>query len=129
MAWVILVNFYLAVLLAVAGGLAVLIRPELVFPEIMQIYGPLTRNLLIIVFYLVAIEFLLWMFCFRRSGYLEALIMGGLLLMSALGIPFYSKVNGLSISVPLVGGMIYCGLSHVLYFVYAYLYWRDKSER
>lgn len=123
------INFYLAVLLSVVGGGVVLIRPQLVFPEVMQIYGPLARNLLIVVFYLVMIQLLLWTFRYRRSGYLEALLMGGVLLMSALGIPFYSRINDLPVSLPLVLGMAYCGLSHILYFVYAYLYWREKDER
>lgn len=122
-------NFYLSVLLSVIGGGVVLLRPDSVFPEVMQIYGPLARNLLIVVFYLVAIQLVLWAFCYRRSGYLEALIMGGVFLMSALGIPFYSWVNDLPVSLTLVWGMAYCGLSHILYFVYAYLYWRDKDER
>ncbi|GAB6068717.1 hypothetical protein JCM13664_20380 [Methylothermus subterraneus] len=122
-------NFYVAVLLSVVGGLLTLLKPDWVFPEIMQIYGPLTRNLLIIVFYLVVTQILLWAFRYRQSGYLEALLMGGMLLMSALGIPFYSQINGLPVNLALVLGLAYCGLSHVLYFAYAYLYWRDKEER
>ncbi|MCX8049460.1 MAG: hypothetical protein N3A55_07350 [Methylohalobius sp.] len=123
---VIWINFYLAVLLSVIGGAIVLVKPDLIFPEIMQIYGPLARNLLIIVLYLLVFQLLLWAFCYRRSGYLEALIMGGALLIAALGIPFYSHVNGLPISLPLVLGMAYCGLSHLLYFAYAYLHFRDE---
>lgn len=121
-------NFYLSVLLSVAGGIAVLFKQTLAFPEMFLIHGPLARNLLVIVFYLVVIQLILWALRYRRSGYLEALFMGGLMLMAAVGIPFYSKVNGLPLSFILVSALTYCGISHLIYFIYAYLHFREREE-
>ncbi|BCX82479.1 hypothetical protein MIT9_P2065 [Methylomarinovum caldicuralii] len=120
-------NFYLAVLVSVVGGIAVLFKPSLVFPQLLQSYGPLARNLLLIVFYLVVIQLIMWAFRYRHSGYLEALFMGCLMLMAAVGIPFYSEINGLPRSPVLVGALTYCGISHLIYFIYAYLYCRDPE--
>ncbi|GAB4361983.1 MAG: hypothetical protein Kow0060_17960 [Methylohalobius crimeensis] len=125
---VIRINFYISVLISVVGGLFVLLKPGLVFPEMMQIYGPLGRNLLVIVFYLVAIQFLLWMFRYHHKDYLEALFMGALFLLAAAGIPFYSRINGIPLSVPLVIGLTYCGVSHLLYFGDTYMRTRKSSK-
>lgn len=115
------INFDFAVLFSVIGGMLILFKPDLIFPEIMQIYGPLIRNLRLIGFYLVASQSLLWAFRYRRNGYLEALFMGGLLLLVAVGIPFYSKVNELPVSYSFILGLAYCGLSQIMYFAAAYM--------
>lgn len=121
MRWLIQANFYFSVLLSVVGGIVVLFKPTFIFTEIMQIYGPLSRNLLLIIFYLVAIQFLLWIFRYRGSGYLEALFVGALFLMTAIGIPVYSRINGLPSSMELITALSYFGLSHVIYFIDTYM--------
>ncbi len=114
-------NFYLSVLLSVVGGIVVLFKPTFIFTEMMQIYEPLSRNLLLIIFYLVAIQFLLWIFHYRGSCYLEALFVGVLFLMTAVGVPVYSRINGLPLSMELITALSYFGLSHVIYFIDTYM--------
>ncbi|HEB78611.1 MAG TPA: hypothetical protein ENI90_08795 [Methylothermaceae bacterium] len=118
-------NFFLAVLISILGGIAVLMQPELVFPEWIHILGPTARNLLLVVFYLVAIQALLLVFRYRNQGYLEALFMGGLFLLAAVGMPWYSEINEIPLSIPLILGLVYCGVSHLLYFLYAYRHYRS----
>ncbi len=113
-------NFHFAVGLAIAGGTVILLRPTLVFPEIGYLYGPLVRNLLLVIFYLVILDALLWALRYRCQGYLEALFMGGVFLIAASGIPLYSRINGIPINLSFIAGLTYCGISHLLYFLLAY---------
>jgi len=113
-------NFHAAVLIALAGGVAVLIHPQLLFPEITQRHDPLARNLLLIVFYLVAIQAMALAFRHRHHGHVDALFMGGLLLIAALGVPLYSYRNEIPLRPPLVVGLAYCGISQLLYFFHVH---------
>ncbi len=120
------INFQLAVLVSIIGGIGVLLKPESILPEILQLYGPLTRNLLLVIGYLVVMQVLLWLIR-RRSGYFEALLMGAVFLLTALGIPFYSYVNGIPLNLPLLTVLGYLGLSHLTYFAWGYGRLRDQE--
>jgi hypothetical protein len=119
------INFQLAVLVSILGGVGVLLKPELIFSEVLQLYGPLTRNLLLVIGYLVVMQVLL--FIFRQGGYFEALVIGVVFLLTALGIPFYSYVNGIPLNLPLLTALAYCGLSHLAYFAWSYGRLRDQG--
>jgi hypothetical protein len=109
-------NFYLAVWLSIAGGIAALNFPDFVIPDDDGMYGPLRNNFLIVIGYLLFSQIGLWYFRYLRGSRIEALIMAYTFFVTAAGAKFYGAVNNLPVSDIFVGAMLYFAFSHGLYY-------------
>lgn len=109
-------NFHLSVWLSILGGITALNFPEFIVPDDDGFYGPLRNNILIAVGYLLAGQIGLWYLRYLKGSRLEAVVMAYTFLATAAGAKFYSEINGLPISNLFIGILLYCGVSHGLYY-------------
>jgi hypothetical protein len=72
--------------------------------------------LVVVTGYFAVAQLLLWIFRYRKNGYIEALIMGILLPLVAAGMAYYSSAHFIPVSDILLFAMVYVGVSHLLYF-------------
>ena len=116
------INFHLSAWLSIIGGAVVLYEPSWTFPDPENILGPIRNNLVVVIGYLAVAQLLLWIFRYRKNGYVEALVMGILFPLVAGGMVYYSSAHFVPVSDILLFAMVYIGVSHFLYF-----FWGNKT--
>lgn len=109
-------NFHLSVWISIVGGIIALNFPDFIVPDGDSLYGPLRNNLLIAVGYLLAGQIGLWYVRYLRGSRLEAVIMAYTFLATAAGAKFYGAINGMPVSPVFLGILLYCSVSHGLYY-------------
>ena len=109
-------NFTLSVWIMIVNGIAVLFNPHLLFSDSLELYGPLIRNLGLVMLYLAIAELILWYARYSRNGHREALFAGGFIVITVIGIRFYSMVNHLPFNNIALFIGLYVGLSHLFYY-------------
>lgn len=109
-------NFHISVWISILGGLVALNAPDLIIPDDEGFQGPLRNNLLIAIGYLLVGQIGLWLFRYLRESRLEAAVMAYTFIATAAGAKFYGAINGLPISNVFLGILLYCGISHGLYY-------------
>jgi hypothetical protein len=110
-------NFHFSVWFSIIGGVWLLNFPDFIVPAVYEMYGPLSRNFMIVVGYLVFSQVGLWYLRYLKGSRLEALFMGCTFVLTATGAEFYGMVNSLPVNDRFALALTYVGLSHGLYYL------------
>ncbi len=111
----------LGMLVALVGTIASFFKPDLLFSETMQLYGPLKNNLVFVLIYICITEIALFFFQFYKIIVYESLGVGLILVLIAFGTQFYSEINQLPFNPTIFAGCIFIAICHIVYYG-AYLY-------
>ena len=111
------INFHFSVWLTIIGGIWLFNDPNWFLDDPENLYGPIKNNLLIVMIYLVISQLACWFLRYtRKTGRLEALLIGLIVLLVAAGMKFYAHINALPLHDWLPFALAYIGVSHILYF-------------
>jgi hypothetical protein len=109
------VNFYISVIVLIAGCFSSISRSYSFFEFNEELYGALDNNLRMIMFYLALTEVVILGYCFFRKNF-QVMIPAGFFLILMIGsMEFYSEINAVEIDDHFPLFFLYTGLSHIFY--------------
>lgn len=106
----------LSMLAGLSGTIISILRPELLFSETMQMYGPIKNNLVFIWLYIGITEVALFILQFYKQIINESLIFGLIMILVAFGTIFYSQINQLPFSIPMFVLCLTIATGHLIYY-------------
>jgi hypothetical protein len=109
------VNFYISVIVLIAGGILSVTGSYSIFKFNEELYGALDNNLRMIMVYLAMTESVILGYCFLRKNYRVMIPVGFFLLMMIGSMKFYSEINAITIDENFPLFFLYTGLSHILF--------------
>lgn len=126
--WIIEINFFISVIVLIAGGILSISDDGSIFEFNVDLYGPLANNLRMMLIYLAFTEVFLCIGCwllgktqfFILSGFSLALLTGSLRV--------YSIINDIEVDPDLSIFFTYTGLSHIAYGLTAYILKSNPSD-
>jgi len=113
------VNFYIAVIVLIAGGILSVSGSYSIFEFNVDLYGALDNNLRMIMVYLAITESVILGYCFLRKNFQVMIPMGFFLILMIASMEFYSEINSIEIDENFPLFFLYTGISHILYGVMA----------
>jgi hypothetical protein len=115
------VNFYLSVVVLMAGGILSISENVSVFEFNVDLYGPLANNLRMILVYLALTEVFLCIGCFLLNKPQFFILIGLSLVLMIGSLEVYGMVNDIEIDPNLSIFFAYTGLSHIAFGLLAYM--------
>lgn len=113
------VNFYISVIVLIAGGILSVSGSYSFFEFNEDLYGALDNNLRLIMVYLAITETVILGYCFFRKNFQVMIPVGFFLILMIGSMEFYRQINGIEIDEHFPLFFLYTGLSHILFGVIA----------
>ena len=113
------VNFYISVIVLIAGGLLSVSGSYSIFEFNEDLYGALDNNLRMIMVYLAVTEIVILIYCFLRKNFQVMIPVGFFLILMIGSMEFYGEINTIEIDENFPLFFFYTGLSHILFGVMA----------
>lgn len=113
------VNFYIAVIVLIAGGILSVSGSYSFFEFNEDLYGALDNNLRMIMVYLAITESVILGYCFLRKNFQAMIPVGFFLILMIGSMEFYSEINSIEIDQNFPLFFLYTGISHILFGVMA----------
>lgn len=113
------VNFYISVMVLIAGGMSSGLGDYSLFEFNDELYGALENNLRLIMIYLAMTESSIIGYCLYRQNFQVMIPVGFFLIMMIGSIEFYGEINSIEIDEKFPLFFLYTGLSHILFGVLA----------
>ena len=121
------VNFYISVIVLIAGGMLSVSGSYSIFEFNEDLYGALDNNLRMIMVYLAVTEIVILIYCFLRKNFQVMIPVGFFLILMIGSMEFYGDINTIEIDENFPLFFFYTGLSHILFGVMAGIE-RNKTE-
>jgi uncharacterized membrane protein len=121
------VNFYISVIVLIAGGMLSVSGSYSIFEFNEDLYGALDNNLRMIMVYLAVTEIVILIYCFLRKNFQVMIPVGFFLILMIGSMKFYGEINTIEIDENFPLFFFYTGLSHILFGVMAGIE-RNKTE-
>ena len=121
------VNFYISVIVLIAGGMLSASGSYSFFEYNEDLYGALDNNLRMIMVYLAVTEIVILIYCFSRKNFQVMMPVGFFLILMIGSMEFYGEINTIEIDENFPLFFFYTGLSHILFGVMAGIE-RKKTE-
>jgi hypothetical protein len=115
------VNFYLSVVVLIAGCILSISENASIFEFNVDLYGPLANNLRMILVYLALTEVFLCIGCFLLNKPQFFILIGLSLVLMIGSLEIYGMVNDIEIDPNLSIFFAYIGLSHIAFGLLAYM--------
>jgi hypothetical protein len=109
------VNFYISVIVLIAGGMLSVSGSYSIFEFNEELYGALDNNLRMIMVYLAMTESVILGYCFFRNNFQVMIPVGFFLILMIGSIEFYGEINSIEIDENFPLFFLYTGLSHILF--------------
>jgi hypothetical protein len=109
------VNFYISVIVLIAGGMLSVSGSYSIFEFNEELYGALDNNLRMIMVYLAMTESVILGYCFCRNNFQVMIPVGFFLILMIGSIEFYGEINAVAIDENFPLFFLYTGLSHILF--------------
>jgi len=113
------VNFYISVVLLIAGGIFSVSESYSFFEFNEDLYGALDNNLRMIMVYLAMTEAVILVYCFVRKNFQVMIPVGFFLILMIGSMEFYGEINTIEIDDNFPLFFLYTGISHILFGVMA----------
>ena len=113
------VNFYISVIVLIAGGMLSVSGSYSIFEFNEDLYGALDNNLRMIMVYLAVTEIVILIYCFLRKNFQVMMPVGFFLILMIGSMEFYGEINTIEIDENFPLFFFYTGLSHILFGVMA----------
>ena len=113
------VNFYISVIVLIAGGMLSVSGSYSIFEFNEELYGALDNNLRMIMVYLAMTESIILGYCFFRKNFQVMIPVGFFLILMIGSMEFYGEINSIEIDENFPLFFLYTGLSHILFGVMA----------
>jgi uncharacterized membrane protein len=113
------VNFYISVIVLIAGGILSVSGSYSFFEFNEDLYGALDNNLRMIMVYLAITEGVILVYCFFRKNFQVMIPVGFFLILMIGSMEFYGEINSIEIDDKFPLFFLYTGLSHILFGVMA----------
>ena len=113
------VNFYISVIVLIAGGILSVSGNYSFFEFNEDLYGALDNNLRLIMVYLAITETVILGYCFLRKNFQVMIPVGFFLILMIGSMEFYGQINAIEIDENFPLFFLYTGLSHILFGVMA----------
>ena len=113
------VNFYISVIVLIAGGMLSVSGSYSIFEFNEDLYGALDNNLRMIMVYLAVTEIVILIYCFLRKNFQVMIPVGFFLILMIGSMEFYGEINTIEIDENFPLFFFYTGLSHILFGVMA----------
>jgi hypothetical protein len=123
------VNFYISVIVLIAGGILSVSENYSFFEFNEDLYGALDNNLRMIMVYLAMTEVVILGYCFFRKNFQVMLPAGFFLILMIGSMEFYGKINAIEIDENFPLFFLYTGISHILFGVMAGMEKSSTNER
>ena len=121
------VNFYISVIVLIAGGMLSVSGSYSIFEFNEDLYGALDNNLRMIMVYLAVTEIVILIYCFLRKNFQVMIPVGFFLILMIGSMEFYGDINTIEIDENFPLFFFYTGLSHILFGIMAGIE-RNKTE-
>jgi len=121
------VNFYISVIVLIAGGMLSVSGSYSIFEFNEDLYGALDNNLRMIMVYLAVTEIVILIYCFLRKNFQVMIPVGFFLILMIGSMEFYGEINTIEIGENFPLFFFYTGLSHILFGIMAGIE-RNKNE-
>ena len=108
-------NFYISVILLIAGGMLSVSGSYSIFEFNEELYGALDNNLRMIMVYLAMTESVILGYCFFRKNFQVMIPVGFFLILMIGSMEFYGEINSIEIDENFPLFFLYTGLSHILF--------------
>lgn len=112
-------NFYISVIVLIAGGILSISGSYSFFEFNEDLYGALDNNLRLIMVYLAITETVILGYCFFRKNFQVMIPVGFFLILMIGSMAFYGQINAIEIDENFPLFFLYTGLSHILFGVMA----------
>ena len=122
------VNFYISVIVLIAGGILSVSGSYSFFEFNEDLYGALDNNLRLIMVYLAITETVILGYCFFRKNFQVMIPVGFFLILMIGSMAFYGQINALEIDENFPLFFLYTGLSHILFGVMAGIERNSSNE-
>ena len=109
------VNFYISVIVLIAGGMLSGLGSYSIFEFNEELYGALDNNLRMIMVYLAMTESVILGYCFFRKNFQVMIPVGFFLILMIGSMEFYGEINSIEIDENFPLFFLYTGLSHILF--------------
>jgi len=109
------VNFYISVIVLIAGGTLSVSGSYSIFEFNEELYGALANNLRMIMVYLVMTESVILGYCFFTKNFRVMILVGFFLILMIGSMAFYGEINDVEIDEDFPLFFLYTGLSHILF--------------
>jgi hypothetical protein len=109
------VNFYISVIVLIAGGMLSVSGSYSIFAFNEELYGALDNNLRMIMVYLAMTESVILGYCFFRKNFQVMILVGFFLILMIGSMEFYGEINSIEIDENFPLFFLYTGLSHILF--------------
>jgi hypothetical protein len=109
------VNFYISVIVLIAGGMFSASGSYSIFEFNEELYGALDNNLRMIMVYLAMTESVILGYCFFRKNFQVMIPVGFFLILMIGSMEFYGEINSIEIDENFPLFFLYTGLSHILF--------------
>ena len=113
------VNFYISVIVLIAGGIMSLSESYSFFEFNEDLYGALDNNLRMIMVYLAITEGVILGYCYFMKNFQAMIPVGFFLILMIGSMEFYGEINSIEIDDNFPLFFLYTGLSHILFGVMA----------
>jgi len=114
-------NFYLSVIILIAGGLSSITDNYSIFEFNEDLYGALDNNLRIMMVYLAITEIVVIAYCLFRKKFQIMAAVGFFLVLMIGSMEFYGEVNAVEIDPSFSLFFLYTGISHILFGVMVHM--------
>jgi len=109
------INFFIAVMVLVSGGILSILEGYSFFDFNEDLYGALDNNLRMMMFYIAITEIVILIYCFLNKQFSLLIIVGLFLILIIGSMQFYGEVNTVAIDEKIPFFLFYTGLSHILF--------------
>ena len=109
------INFYIAVIVLIAGGILSVSGSYSFFEFNEDLYGALDNNLRMIMVYLAITESVILGYCFFRKNFQVMIPVGFFLILMIGSMEFYGEINSIEIDENFPLFFLYTGISHILF--------------
>lgn len=113
------VNFYISVVVLIAGGILSVSGSYSFFEFNEDLYGAMDNNLRMIMAYLAITEAVILFYCFFRKNFQVMIPVGFFLILMIGSMQFYGEINSIEIDANFPVFFMYTGISHILFGVMA----------
>ena len=113
------INFYISVVVLIAGGILSVSGSYSFFEFNEDLYGALDNNLRIIMAYLAMTETVILIYSYFRKNFQVMIPVGFFLILMIGSMDFYGEINSIEIDANFPLFFLYTGVSHILFGVMA----------
>ena len=108
-------NFYISVIVLIAGGILSVSGSYSIFEFNEELYGALDNNLRMIMIYLAMTEVVILVYSYIRKNFQVMIPVGFFLILMIGSMEFYGEINTIEIDENFPVFFLYTGLSHILF--------------